>query len=106
MARHARKKIRRVNGRLQMRNRAFAALGALALVTVVLFCAPVIVVGQAPSGAATLAANVWDPTASAAPSGWTPPRTPWGDPDLQGYWLSLSYTPLERPSALADKPLY
>ena len=42
----------------------------------------------------------------AAPSGWTPPRTPWGDPDLRGYWLSLSYTPLERPAALADKPLY
>ena len=54
---------------------------------------------------AKLAASVWDPTAS-APSGWTPPRTPWGDPDLQGYWLSLSYTPLERPVALAGKALY
>ena len=89
-----------------MRNRAFAALGVLTLVTVVVFWTPVIVVAQAPSGAATLAANVWDPTASAAPSGWTPPRTPWGDPDLRGYWLNLSYTPLERPSALANKPLY
>ena len=89
-----------------MRNRALATLGAMALASVVVFWAPVIVVAQAPSGAATLAANVWDPTTSAAPSGWTPPRTPWGDPDLRGYWLSLSYTPLERPAALADKPLY
>jgi hypothetical protein len=34
------------------------------------------------------------------------PRTSWGDPDLQGFWLVLSYTPLERPAALAGKPLY
>jgi len=89
-----------------MRNRALAALGALALLTVLAFWAPVRVVAQAPSAAAaTLAANVWDPTAP-APTGWTPPRTPWGDPDLRGYWLSLSYTPLERPAALAGKPLY
>src|ERR1700693_6018937 len=88
-----------------MRNRLLAVLGAGALVTVVVFWAPVIVVAQAPSGAATLAANVWDPTVS-APSGWTPPRTPWGDPDLQGYYLNTSYTPLERPAALKDKALY
>ena len=30
---------------------------------------------------------------------WTPPRTPWGDPDLQGLWPSwqLLSVPLERP---------
>ena len=33
------------------------------------------------------------------------PLTPWGEPDLRGYWLSLSYTPLERPAEFADKPL-
>ena len=26
------------------------------------------------------------------------PRTPWGDPDLQGIWVSSTLTPLERPS--------
>jgi len=38
-------------------------------------------------------------------SGWTPPRTPWGDPDLQGEWNSQTSTPLERPltGALAGK---
>ena len=31
------------------------------------------------------------------------PRTPWGDPDLMGTWDFRSLTPLQRPSALADK---
>ena len=31
------------------------------------------------------------------------PRTPWGDPDLQGVWNNGTVTPLERPSALAGK---
>jgi len=29
--------------------------------------------------------------------GWTPPRTAWGDPDLQGQWNSQTSTPLQRP---------
>jgi len=44
--------------------------------------------------------------AAAAAKNWTPSRTPWGDPDLRGYYLSLSYTPLERPKALGDKAFY
>src|SRR4051812_15273438 len=28
---------------------------------------------------------------------WTPGRTAWGDPDLQGQWNSQTSTPLERP---------
>ena len=36
---------------------------------------------------------------------YTAPRTPWGDPDLQGQWNSQTATPLERPltGALAGK---
>ena len=30
------------------------------------------------------------------------PRTPWGDPDLQGLWSNQTSTPLERPDALRD----
>ena len=30
-------------------------------------------------------------------------RTPWGHPDLQGYWTSSTYTPLERPEHLGDQ---
>ena len=45
--------------------------------------------------------------AAAATKNWTPPRTPWGDPDLQGYYFNhSSYTPLERPVALGDKAVY
>jgi hypothetical protein len=29
---------------------------------------------------------------------WTTPRTPDGKPDLHGYWISTSFTPLERPA--------
>ena len=34
---------------------------------------------------------------------WTPPRTPWGDPDFQGIWTYATMTPLERPREFADK---
>ena len=34
------------------------------------------------------------------------PRTADGHPDLQGYWTNLTYTPFERPRALANKPFY
>ena len=33
----------------------------------------------------------------------TPPRTPWGHPDLQGLWDYRTITPLERPSEFAGK---
>jgi hypothetical protein len=34
---------------------------------------------------------------------WTAPRTPWGHPDLQGYWTNTTTTPLQRPVELKDK---
>ena len=36
-------------------------------------------------------------------AGQGPPRTPWGDPDLQGIWTGSTLTPLERPGDLAGK---
>jgi hypothetical protein len=76
-----------------------------------------VLVAQAPSGTKS-----FDPTttnteaaikaaadaakAAAALKNWTPPRTSWGDPDLRGYWLLATYTPLQRPAELAGKPLY
>jgi hypothetical protein len=47
------------------------------------------------------------PAAKPTPAGetWTPPKTPWGDPDLQGIYTSDDYmnTPLERPSAYGER---
>ena len=36
---------------------------------------------------------------------WTPPKTPWGDPDLQGFWPSVELlsVPIERPVELGTK---
>jgi len=31
------------------------------------------------------------------------PRTPWGDPDLQGVWTTQTTTPLERPAKYGDR---
>jgi hypothetical protein len=33
----------------------------------------------------------------------TTPRTPWGDPDLQGVWTNTTTTPLERPDKFANR---
>ena len=35
--------------------------------------------------------------AAASAAGQSAPRTPWGDPDLQGIWSSSGATPMERP---------
>src|SRR5215475_12734220 len=37
---------------------------------------------------------------AAGQAGWKPPKTPWGDPDIQGIYTSddLMDTPLERPA--------
>jgi len=59
---------------------------------------------------ATVTATVGDlqaqrPATVATAAPWTHPRTPWGDPDLEGVWTSDNNfaIPLERPPELADK---
>ncbi|MGH7341015.1 MAG: hypothetical protein ACREKH_11040, partial [Candidatus Rokuibacteriota bacterium] len=42
----------------------------------------------------------------AAMKNYTTPKTAWGDPDLRGVYLTATYTPLQRPAELKDKPLY
>ena len=37
---------------------------------------------------------------------WNPPRTPDGQPDLQGVWTNNTVTPLQRPKNLAGKEFY
>ncbi len=75
-----------------MSDRLLASMGVLAAVNVVLLLAPGPVAGQAPTAAAK--------TTGAA---GTPPRTPWGEPDLQAIWDFATITPMERPKEHAGK---
>src|SRR5438045_8232242 len=57
-----------------------------------------------------LVAQTPKPAAKAA-RGYTPPKTPWGDPDLQGQWPATANIPMQRPAnfglrnTLADEEL-
>ena len=38
-----------------------------------------------------------------ATNGWVQPKTPWGDPDMQGVWRYEAAVPLERPARFAGR---
>jgi len=46
-----------------------------------------------------------DPAGASAPAG-PPPKTPWGEPDLQGIWTNDYEVPLQRPAKYADKEFF
>ncbi len=71
-----------------MSHRFLASTGLLATVIAVVLLALVPVAAQAQTAAADTA---------------TPPRTPWGQPDLQGVWDFRTITPMERPSELTGQ---
>jgi hypothetical protein len=65
--------------------------------------APALVGAQAPAAGAKPRAA--PKPAAPAKGGWTAPRTPDGQPDLQGFWTNTTYVPLERPKDVT-KELY
>ena len=81
-------------GMRAQRTLLFVALGvAIAVVLLIVISRT----GQAPAQASPAAA-----TLSASASKWSPSRTPWGEPDLEGIWgVGYVFTPLERPKELA-----
>src|SRR5438552_7833570 len=36
-------------------------------------------------------------------SNWTSPKTPWGDPDIQGQWPAASNIPMQRPTSFGER---
>jgi hypothetical protein len=42
----------------------------------------------------------------AAAGTWTPPRTPWGEPDLQGTYSNRTITPFERPASAEGREFF
>ncbi|HET9267343.1 MAG TPA: hypothetical protein VFO31_04240 [Vicinamibacterales bacterium] len=53
--------------------------------------------------AAAVAAAVSAAAQQPAAGGWEQPKTPWGDPDLQGVWRYEASVPLERPAQLQGR---
>jgi len=70
----------------------------MCLAVVVLASLPFVITAQSPSTGARR------PAAKApARRTYVAPKTPWGDPDLQGVWNDATSTPLQRPDNLAGK---
>src|SRR5258706_15898346 len=74
---------------IQMKNTSFSyvgryVLGALAVA--------IPISAQAPKA----------PAANAVKS-WTQPKTPWGDPDIQGTWPGNMGVPMQRPAAMGTR---
>ncbi len=69
-------------------------MGAAVFTAILL--SPMFVIGQQHVSRQNTAAAETQTAAEA--KAWTVPRTPDGQPDLQGYWTSLSFTSMERPA--------
>ena len=89
-----------------MRDRVWFSLSTLAIAIAAALCVPAFVAAQTQSAPATKAAATVANSGAKAPSAkkpWVLPRTPDGQPDLHGYWTSLSFTPMERPAKYGNR---
>jgi hypothetical protein len=84
-----------------MSRRFLAPMGVVAVVIVAGLLQPVHVAGQTQS-----AAKATSSKATPAAKTWAVPRTPDGQPDLQGVWDYRTITPLERPKELGTKAVF
>jgi hypothetical protein len=88
-----------------MHDRFVLSPAAMGMTLAMILLAPGFVAAQSSSeakNAATKASKTNTPTAASTKSSAIP-RTPDGKPDLQGYWTSLSFTPMERPAKFGGR---
>jgi hypothetical protein len=78
-----------------MRNRCLASIILASAIAIVFFAART---------ATAQSTTAFDQGSTSSAKSWTLPRTPNGQPDLQGLWTNATITPLERPRDLAGKP--
>src|SRR3989442_1210670 len=84
----------------EMSRRRLVSLSVLAVLATVMSLTSMPVAGQASSAGPRAAPGSAKPSAERP---WTPPRTPWGEPDLQGVGDYRTITPMERPAKFAQK---
>jgi hypothetical protein len=80
-----------------MNHRYLIAAGSAAIAIVTMSIAGARLAGQAPSSSSPFAVPK---------STYTPPKLPWGDPDLQGTYENRDNVPMERPVELGLKKTY
>jgi hypothetical protein len=76
-----------------MIHRSLVSLGVLALVMGMVSLMPV-----------SCSETYTTPASGSSATAWSPSKTPWGDPDLQGKWTNdPTTTPMERPAAVGSR---
>ena len=86
---------------MRHRSRSFMRGGAVALVLA--FAATISIAGQSQTTAKPAAAKAAAPASAAAGKAYKAPRTPDGQPDLQGFWTNSTYVPLQRPNGVTKE---
>jgi hypothetical protein len=82
---------------------ATAAMTAMCVASVPMVFEATVEGAQAPAAPVT---TTTAPAGASPSDNWTPSRTLWGDPDLEGIYTSSTYTPLERPTELSGKEFF
>ena len=78
-----------------MRHRYLTSIASLCGLAALVIGTAILIAGQTAAPAKT----------GAAPKAGPVPKTPWGEPDLQGTWFVLESVPLERPAQYAGRTI-